>query len=91
MTRVSRGFACALAGVAITLLAWFGPWSWPAWPAFALLAVGFPPERSFAALPLAGRTAVIAAAIAVNVAAWAVAAALIPRLLRGRASSALPE
>jgi hypothetical protein len=88
MMRVSRGFACALAGVAITLLAWYGPWSWPAWPGLALLAVAFPPERSFALLPLAGRTAVIAIAIAVNVAAWGFATALLWRLVRGRAPAA---
>ncbi|MFA6955977.1 MAG: hypothetical protein WC538_08920 [Thermoanaerobaculia bacterium] len=91
MTRVSGGFACALAGVAISLLAWNGPWSWPAWPALALLAVAFPPERSFALLPFAGRTAVIAIAVAVNVAAWGYATALLLRLLRGRAPSASRE
>ncbi len=34
---VSREFVCALSGVGFTLLAWFGPWSWPGWPAVTVL------------------------------------------------------
>ena len=40
--RVSRGFAAAIAGLGVTLLAWSGPWEWPAWPAFTVLHVVFP-------------------------------------------------
>lgn len=83
MMRVSRGFSCALAGIALTLLAWNGPWSWPAWPALTMLRVAFPPERSFAALSPGLRGAVVVLAIAVNVACWASATALALRLLRG--------
>ncbi len=68
--RISRGFASALAGVAITILAWFGPWSWPAWPALAVLRAAFPAERSFASLPFGARATIVVLVIAANVAAW---------------------
>lgn len=74
MRLPSRGFWCALAGVAVTMLAWIGPWSWPAWPALGLLHVAFPPERSFAALPFGVRAAIVVVVIAVNVAVWGVVA-----------------
>ncbi len=68
--KVSRGFACSLAGLAITILAWYGPWLWPAWPALAIVDVVFTPKRSFAALPFDVRAGIIVALITVNVAAW---------------------
>lgn len=34
---MSREFRCALAGLGMTLFAWYGPWSWPGWPATTLL------------------------------------------------------
>ncbi|MBI2214653.1 MAG: hypothetical protein HYU52_13490 [Acidobacteria bacterium] len=71
MNRPSRGFRASLVGVALTLLAWVGPWSWPAWPALLAIRIAFPPERSFAALPFAWRGAIVVAVIALNVAAWA--------------------
>jgi hypothetical protein len=40
MTRprpISQAFRCGLFGLAMTLLAWLGPWRWPGWPALALL------------------------------------------------------
>ena len=33
----SRGFRCGLFGLAMTVLAWLGPWGWPGWPALTLL------------------------------------------------------
>ena len=33
----SRGFRCALFGIAMTVLARLGPWSWPGWPAVTVL------------------------------------------------------
>ena len=68
--RLSRGFICALAGVAMTILSWFGPWSWPAWPALAVLRVAFPPERSFPALPFEVRATIVVVVVGVNVAVW---------------------
>jgi len=35
--RMSRGFRCALFGIAMTVLARLGPWSWPGWPAVTVL------------------------------------------------------
>jgi hypothetical protein len=66
---MSRGFVAALAGLAVTVVAWIGPWSWPAWPAFAVLNLVF--GNRFARLPYAGRAVAIVVLIAVNVAFWA--------------------
>jgi hypothetical protein len=75
---LSRGFICSLIGVAFTLLAWYGPWEWPAWPAFALLDLAFGTGRGYHELSNGGRAAVLVALIAANVGFWAaVAAALI--------------
>jgi hypothetical protein len=71
MRLVSRGFVCALFGIAITVVAWFAPWEWPAWPALAIIAVINRAGLPFAALPYPIRAAVIVAMFAANVAAWA--------------------
>jgi hypothetical protein len=34
---VSRGFRCVLFGIALTIVARVGPWSWPGWPAVKVL------------------------------------------------------
>lgn len=69
---MSRGFVCALTGVAITVFSWFSPWSWPAWPALALLSIASRPET------YAGRAAFVVVLMALNVAAWgAVACAML--------------
>ena len=34
---MSRGFLGALAGIGLTILAWYGPWLWPGWPATTVL------------------------------------------------------
>jgi hypothetical protein len=34
---MSRGFRCALFGIAMTIMARVGPWSWPGWPAVKVL------------------------------------------------------
>jgi len=34
---MSRGFRCALFGIAMTVIARVGPWAWPGWPAVKVL------------------------------------------------------
>jgi len=34
---MSRGARCALFGLAMTIFARIGPWTWPGWPAVTLL------------------------------------------------------
>lgn len=78
----STGFLCALVGVLVSILAWVGPWSWPAWPAMAVTFTIFTPERPFVALPLPVRNAVLVLVITWNVAAWALVAHALDRLRR---------
>ena len=68
--RPSRGFLASLFGVAMTLLAWYGPWEWPAFPAFTVIKYAFGSHSSFGELPYAQRSATVAMLIAVNVAVW---------------------
>jgi hypothetical protein len=67
---VSLGFRAALAGIAMTLLSWYGPWAWPAWPAFAAIGVLFG-HSGFAELAYGVRSAVVVALIVLNVSTWA--------------------
>ena len=53
----------------MTLLAWYGPWAWPAWPAFTVIDLVFG-HGGFADLPYAARSAVVVVLIIVNVSAW---------------------
>jgi hypothetical protein len=84
---LSRGFASAIVGIAMTLLAWYGPWVFPAWPAFTVIDAVFG-HGGFAELPYAQRSAVLIGLIVLNVASWgAVARALIwivERFTRGK-------
>ena len=61
---MSRGFVSTLIGLAITLFAWFSPWSWPAWPALTLLTFAPRPEN------YAGRAIVVVVLIVINMAVW---------------------
>ena len=66
---VSRGFVCALLGVAMTLFSWYGPWSWPAWPALTIgRMIGG--QTSFYDLPYATRAMIIVLLIVINSAFW---------------------
>jgi len=70
--RISGGFAAALFGIAMTLLSWYGPWGWPAWPALTTLHLLF--VNGFDELPNNGRAAVVVMLIVVNVGFWGIAA-----------------
>jgi hypothetical protein len=70
--KLSRGFLCALVGIGMTLFSWYGPWAWPAWPAFKAVDLFFGPG-GYSELPYAQRAEVLVALIILNVASWAVA------------------
>lgn len=72
--RPSRGFVCTLAGIAVTIVSWFGPWEWPAWPALTVLRLAFGGNDAWQEMPFAGRAAVMALLIVVNVGFWSAAA-----------------
>ena len=82
---MSRGFVSSLAGIAMTLLAWFGPWTWPGWPAFAVIEVAFGSQAAFADLPPLTRAAMVVVLIVINAGCWAAVAALVMRLAKLRA------
>ena len=75
MKKPSRAFVCSLAGIAMTLLAWFGPWEWPAWPAFAVLQAAFGSGGGYHELSHEGRAAVLVLLIVVNVGFWGLVSA----------------
>ena len=81
---VSRGFISALAGIAMTLFAWYGPWAWPAWPAFTLIDILFGSNTAFAELPLATRAATVTMLIVVNVAFWGAVVWIVMRAMNTR-------
>jgi len=60
-------------GIAMTLLSWYGPWAWPAFPALTTMRL-FP---DFADYAFSVRGAIIVLLIAINVAFWAGAAWLV--------------
>ena len=74
---MSRAFICCLIGIAMTLFAWFGPWEWPAWPAFTVLAIAFDGNDAYQELPHAARAAVLIALIIVNSGFWALVSAVL--------------
>lgn len=86
---MSRGFVSALIGIAMTLLAWFGPWAWPAWPAFTAIDLVFG-RTGFADYPFGVRSAVVLFLIVLNVSFWGAiaygAATALKRVTRPRAS-----
>ena len=86
---ISRGFAAALAGIAITVLAWYGPWGWPAWPAFAVLELTFGNRVDWLELSLTARGFVIAGLIAINVTFWGALTYLVTISIHALRSSSL--
>ena len=67
--HISRGFASSLAGLAITIFAWYSPWVWPAWP--SILVFDTFDHGGFAELSHNGQAAVTVLLIALNVFVWA--------------------
>ena len=67
---MSRSFLSALAGIAVTLLGWFGPWAWPAAPAFFVIHLAFG-NGGFGDLGYSTRGLVIVGLIIINVSFWA--------------------
>ena len=86
----SPGFLRAIFGILVTVLAWFGPWAWPAWPAMAVLAIAFSPARPFVALSYDARSVVVVILLAVNVVSWALAAWAIGKVRETRARRSAP-
>jgi len=66
---MSRGFIGALTGIVLTVLAWYGPWLWPGWPAVTVLDFVLgrfaPSEVSFGAKAVG-----MVALIIINVGFW---------------------
>lgn len=70
---MSRGFLCSLLGLGMTLFSWYGPWAWPAWPAFTAIDLVFG-HSGFSEYPFGVRSAIVVLLIVWNVAFWAVVA-----------------
>ncbi len=77
---MSRGFIAALIGLAMTLLAWYGPWAWPAWPAFTAIDLVFG-HTGFADYLFGVRSAIVVVLIVLNVSFWGVIAYGLMRLV----------
>ena len=67
---MSRTFLSLLTGIAMTLFSWYGPWEWPAWPAFTAVRLVFG-RGGYDDLPFAQKAAVLVGLIVLNVAFWA--------------------
>jgi hypothetical protein len=77
---MSRGFIATLGGIALTLLAWFGSWVWPGWPAsIALDVLGH--YAAFPDLPRATKIVTVVALLVINVGTWAVVIRALMQLL----------
>lgn len=67
---MSRGFIAALLGIAVTIVSWYGPWEWPAWPALTALRLLFGGNDAWQEMTYGARAAVMALLIAVNCGFW---------------------
>ena len=79
---MSRPFICVLIGLGVTIFSWYGPWFWPAAPAFAVLHLVFGNGTSWQELPYGSRAAVLVVLIAINSGFWALVAWLIWTAIR---------
>jgi integral membrane sensor domain MASE1 len=70
---MSRGFRCALFGIAMTILARLGPWSWPGWPAVTVLDLVLTHAAPSVVGPVLKGLGLVALML-VNVASWALVA-----------------
>lgn len=64
----------------MTLLAWYGPWSWPAWPAFTAIDLVFG-RTGFSDYPFAMKSVIVVLLIVLNVSFWGAIAYGTSRLL----------
>lgn len=77
---MSRGFACALIGIAITVFGWVAPGvllpgGWPMAPGFAALHLAFGRNGAdYLELPYAAKAATLVVLLVINVGVWALAA-----------------
>jgi hypothetical protein len=60
----------ALFGIGMTLLAWFGSWAWPGWPASISIDL-LEKFASFPDLPHLARAMIVILLIIINVGTWA--------------------
>lgn len=86
---MSRAFLSLLTGIAMTLFSWYGPWEWPAWPAFAAVRFFFG-SGGYDELPFAQKAAVLVGLIVLNVVFWAAIVNVIGAAF-ARASRARPR
>jgi hypothetical protein len=63
----------------MTLFAWYGPWAWPAWPAFTMIDLLFG-HSGFADYPFATKSVIVCFLIVVNVTFWGVLAWCVVRV-----------
>jgi hypothetical protein len=88
--RISRGFIAALFGIGMTLLAWFGSWAWPGWPASVSIDL-LEKFASFPDLPQLAKAMIVILLIIINVGTWAalirLAMLLLPRTSTSTARS----
>jgi hypothetical protein len=73
---MSRTFLSLLTGIAMTVFSWYGPWEWPAWPAFTAVRLVFG-RGGYDELPFGQKAAVLVGLIVLNVSFWAAVAGAI--------------
>ncbi|HXI14629.1 MAG TPA: hypothetical protein VNM92_18580 [Thermoanaerobaculia bacterium] len=73
---MSKGFLSALAGLAITILAWTAPLEWPSWPATAGMWLLSEVEFDFEDQEPVRKSILVVLLITLNVATWGVIARL---------------
>lgn len=84
MVRISYGFLAALAGIGMTLLAWFGPLDWPGWPAGVVLDA----LASFPDMSQRAKASIVVLLIIINVGTWALLVRAAMHLLPRRRADA---